>query len=61
MAEINTSINQFEIETEDSPIGAVIDFLDTHLQNFPADFIKTHLETKRNKGKFNQSRIRDIS
>ena len=42
MAEIKdkTSTNQFDIETEDTSIRDVVDFLDTHLQNFPADFIK---------------------
>ncbi len=42
MAEIEdkTSTNLFDIDTEDSPIGAVIDFLDTHLKSFPSDFTK---------------------
>lgn len=42
MAEIKdkTSTNQFEIDTEDTTAGAVVEFLDTHLQNFPADFMK---------------------
>ena len=35
-----TSKNLFQIDTEDSPIEAVIDFLDKHLLNFPADFRK---------------------
>ncbi len=46
MAENNTSTNQFEIETEDSPIGAVIDFLDTHLPNFPNAFNQMPSSTK---------------
>ena len=33
-----TSTNLFDIDTEDSPVGAVIDFLDTHLPDFPSDF-----------------------
>lgn len=42
MAEIEdkTSKNLFQIDTEDSPISAVIDFLDTHLKSFPSDFTK---------------------
>lgn len=35
-----TSNNTFQIDTEDSPIGAVIDFLDAHLPNFPKLFKK---------------------
>ncbi len=40
MAEIinKTSNNDFQIDTEDSTIGAVIDFLDEHLQYFLNDF-----------------------
>ncbi len=45
MAEIKTSINQFEIETEDSPIGAVIDFLDENLIDFSVYFIKRKSES----------------
>jgi hypothetical protein len=42
MADIKDNIptNQFNIDTEDSPVGALVEFLDAHLQNFPADFIK---------------------
>jgi hypothetical protein len=42
MADIKdkTSTNQFEIDTEDTTVGAVVEFLDTHLQNFPEDFLK---------------------
>lgn len=49
MAEIQdkTSTNPFQIDTDDSPIGAVIDFLDTHLQNFPADFTKRTLDPSK--------------
>ena len=35
-----TSNNTFQIETEDSPVGAVIDFLDKNLLGFPDDFKK---------------------
>jgi hypothetical protein len=34
------SNNTFQIETEDSPIGAVINFLDKNLLHFPSDFKK---------------------
>lgn len=47
MAENNTSTNQFEIETKDSPIGAVIDFLDENLIDFSADFVKRKSESDK--------------
>jgi hypothetical protein len=42
MAEIKDKIssNQFDIDTEDTKLRAVVEFLDTHLQNFPANFMK---------------------
>lgn len=47
MSEDNTSTNQFLIDTEDSPIGAVIKFLDANLIYFPADFIKRPSESDK--------------
>ncbi len=42
MAEIKDKVssNQFDIDTEDTKLRAVVEFLDTHLQNFPANFMK---------------------
>lgn len=40
------SKNFFEIDTDDNPIVAVVEFLDTHLPRFPASFAKATSSTK---------------
>lgn len=45
--EDKTSINLFDIDTEDSPVAAVLDFLDKHLPYFSADFKRRTLEPSK--------------
>ncbi len=47
MSEVKNSTNQFQIDTEDSPIGAVIEFLDENLIDFASDFIKRPSESDK--------------
>ncbi len=43
----HSNIGETEIDTEDSPIGAVIEFLDANLVDFPSDFIKRQSESDK--------------
>jgi len=43
----HSNIGETEIDTEDSPIGAVIEFLDANLTDFPSDFIKRPSESDK--------------